>query len=178
LILGSAPAAHGLLRLLSAGLLRLEPGTSAFNPFFNTYFVDRYHMSVERPGDFRGIASVQLMTACMMAFLVPRLPRLACAAVFVAYMTFQYMTAPSLFSLIMSHVRQEEQSGASALNFLITSLAAVASSFAAGTLIDQRGYSQLLAASALLALVAAILTWTLVPVRERSNIVAELSITD
>ena len=177
--------------------------TNAFNPFFNTYFVDRYHMPVERIGaifsfsqlaqvvavfltpailrrlgDFRGIAAVQLMTACMMAFLVPRLPPVASAAVFVAYMTFQYMTAPSLFSLIMSHVQVQEQSGASALNFVVTSLAAVAASFAAGAVIDQRGYAQLLAASALLAVFAAFLTWTLLPVRTRSSVLGELSVTD
>jgi predicted MFS family arabinose efflux permease len=120
---------------------------------------------LRRVGDIRGVAAVQLMTACMMAFLVPRLPPLVCAAVFVAYMSFQYMTEPSLFSLIMSHVPEEQQGGASALNFIVVSLAAVASSFAAGAIIDQRGYSQLLAASAGLALVAAFLTWTLLPVR-------------
>jgi len=100
--------------------------------------------------------------------LVPRWPGTLAGAVFIGYMSFQYMTTPSLFSLIMSHVSKEEQSGASALNFVVTCLAGVVGAFAAGSIIEQHGYAQLLTGCAALAMFTAMLTRTLLPSRTRA----------
>ncbi|HEY3457933.1 MAG TPA: MFS transporter [Bryobacteraceae bacterium] len=154
--------------------------TGIFNPFFNVYFAQRLHFSVERIGTVfsfshlaqvaailaaplflrrvpgaRGISSTQLATALMLVLLASTSSPAAAAVGYIAYMAFQYMTEPCLFTLLMDRVTPSERGGASALNFLATSLAGALSAMAAGAAIQRFGYSPVLAVAALLAFIAA-----------------------
>jgi MFS family permease len=156
--------------------------TGAFNPFFNVYFAQHLRLSVERIGTIfsfshlaqvvailsaplllrrvagiKGISYAQLATALMLALLAFATTPAAAAVTYIAYMAFQYMTEPCLFTLLMDRVAPAERSGASALNFLATSLAGTLSAIAAGAALPRFGYSFVLGAAAILALVAAIL---------------------
>jgi predicted MFS family arabinose efflux permease len=156
--------------------------TGAFNPFFNVYFAQHLRLSVERigtifsfsqlaqvvavlavplvlrrVGSIEGISYAQLATALMLAILAFVTTPAAAAVSYVAYMAFQYMIEPCLFTLLMDRVAPAERSGASALNFLATSLAGILSAAAAGAAIPRFGYSFVLGTAAILALVAATL---------------------
>jgi MFS family permease len=156
--------------------------TGAFNPFFNVYFAQHLRLSVERIGTIfsfshlaqvvavlvaplilrrvaiiKGISYTQLATALMLALLAFATTPVAAAVTYIAYMAFQYMSEPCLFTLLMDRVPPAERSGASALNFLATSLAGILSGAAAGAAIPRFGYSFILGTAAILAFVAAIL---------------------
>jgi MFS family permease len=161
--------------------------TGAFNPFFNAYFSQYLHMSVERigvvfsysqltqvvalllapavirkVGAVRGVGSMQVATAAMLGLLALGLPAPTAALFYTAYMSFQYMSEPGLFSMLMSRVKPSERSGASALNFLVISGAGSLSALMSGAAIARFGYSAVLATAAVLAMVAAALFWTLI----------------
>ncbi len=156
--------------------------TGAFNPFFNVYFAQHLRLSVERIGTIfsfshlaqvvavlaaplllrrvaiiKGISYTQLATALMLALLAFATTPVAAAVTYIAYMAFQYMSGPCLFTLLMDRVAPAERSGASALNFVATSLAGILSAVAAGAAIPRFGYSVVLGTAAILAFVAAIL---------------------
>jgi predicted MFS family arabinose efflux permease len=156
--------------------------TGIFNPFFNVYFAQRLHFSIERIGTVfsfshlaqvvailaaplflrrvpgaRGISTTQVATALMLASLAATSSPTAAAVAYIAYMAFQYMTEPCLFTLLMDRVTPSERGGASALNFLATSLAGALSAMAAGVALPRFGYSPVLAVAALLAFAAAAL---------------------
>jgi MFS family permease len=156
--------------------------TGVFNPFFNVYFAQHLRLSVERIGTIfsfshlaqvvailsaplllrrvaaiKGISYAQLATALMLALLAFTTTPAAAAVTYIAYMAFQYMIEPCLFTLLMDRVSPTERSGASALNFLATSLAGTLSAIAAGAAIPRFGYSFVLGTAAILAFVAAIL---------------------
>jgi MFS family permease len=156
--------------------------TGAFNPFFNVYFARHLRLSVDRIGTIfsfshlaqvvailsaplllrrvaaiKGISYAQLATALMLALLAFTTTPAAAAVTYIAYMAFQYMTEPCLFTLLMDRVSPSERSGASALNFLATSLAGTLSAITAGAAIPRFGYSFVLGTAAILAFVAAIL---------------------
>jgi len=153
-----------------------------FNPFFNVYFARRLHLSVEHIGTIfslsqfaqvaailaapwflrkipgiKGIATAQFATAVMLVLLAMTATPTAAAVAYVVYMAFQNMTEPCLFSVLMNRVTPAERGGASALHFLATSFAGTLSAMAAGAALARWGYSFVLEAAALLALVAAIL---------------------
>jgi MFS family permease len=155
-------------------------GTGGFNPFFNAYFSRHLHFSVERIGlifsyaqfaqviailaapavlkrisDVKGIASMQAATAAMLACLAAVSNPLGGALFYVAYMCFQYMSAPCLLSMLMSRVSRAEQSGASALNFMVTSLAGICAATLAGLALPHTGYEPVLAVCAGVTLSAA-----------------------
>jgi len=161
--------------------------TGAFNPFFNAYFSQYLHMSVERIGlvfsysqltqvvvlllapavirklgAVRGVASMQIATAAMLGLLALGLTGTAAALLYTAYMSFQYMSEPGLFSMLMGRVSASERSGASALNFLVISVAGSLSALVSGAAIARFGYSAVLATAAGLAMIAAGLFWTLI----------------
>ena len=82
-----------------------------------------------------------MATALMLAVLAFVTTPAAAAVSYIAYMAFQYMIEPCLFTLLMDRVAPAERSGASALNFLATSLAGILSAAAAGAAIPRFGYS-------------------------------------
>jgi predicted MFS family arabinose efflux permease len=156
--------------------------TGAFNPFFNVYFAQRLRLSVERigmifsfsqlaqvmgilaaplvlrrVGSIKGISYAQLATALTLVLLAFITTPAAAVVSYIAYMAFQYMIEPCIFTLLMDRVTPAERSGASALNFLATSLAGILAAAAAGAAIPRFGYSFVLGTAAILALVAAIL---------------------
>ncbi len=162
-------------------------GTGGFNPFFNVYFSRRFHASVEsigsifsygqlaqvfvillapavlkRMGDIRGIVFMQLATAAMLASLALVSSPLFAAFTYVAYMCFQYMSEPALLSMLMTRVAPSEQSGASALNFMVISLAGIVSAMIAGAMISHGGYGPTLSACAIVTVIAAALFYGLV----------------
>jgi predicted MFS family arabinose efflux permease len=162
-------------------------GTGGFNPFFNVYFSRHLHVSVERIGfifssgqiaqvavilfapvimrklgELRSIAGMQLATAAMLGLLAVVSNPVLGAVAYIAYMCFQYMSEPCLLSMLMSRVDPSEQSGASALNFLIIALAGIFASLVAGPLFTRLGYGFTLTACATVTLAAAGLFYRLV----------------
>ena len=171
--------------LISLSCFSLAAG--AFNPFFNVFFAQRLRMSVERIGlvlsfsqisqalamlsapvvlrrlgQVRGITSMQLATG--LALLVLAFSPTAGFAVvaYLSYMSFQYMSEPGLFSLLMSRVAPGERSGAAALYFLVTSLAGSIAAIVGGGAVVRFGYPSVLVAAASLLAVAAFLFRALV----------------
>jgi predicted MFS family arabinose efflux permease len=153
----------------------------AFNPFFNAFFA-RLRMGTERIGlvysgaklfqvlavlcaplvfrrlgDVKGIAAMQLMTGLALATLAVSPAGTAAALAYTGYMSFQYMSEPGMFKMLMSRVTPGERSGASALYFLVTSIAASLSALAGGAAISRFGYSPTLLAAASIAALAALL---------------------
>jgi predicted MFS family arabinose efflux permease len=77
-------------------------------------------------------------------------------------MAFQWMSEPGLNALLMSRVAERERGGASALNYMVAFSAQAVAALGAGRLLTHFGYGAVLAASALLAAVAAGLFQTFV----------------
>jgi hypothetical protein len=165
----------------------------AFNPFFNAFFAERMHMQVgriglvysfaqfaqlpvlmaapavlRRLGQVRGIAWMQFGTACALAALAFSHSNGMAAIWYAGYMSLQYMSEPGLLSMLMERVRPGERSGASGLYFLVTSLMGSLAAFAAGNAITRFGYPLVLIASAVLAMVGALLFRTLIPTKDCS----------
>ncbi len=154
----------------------------AFNPFFNVYFTSRLGMStarlglvysvaqlaqvlavlaaplvLRRAGEVRGIAAMQLTAALALVLLAAApLPGIAALA-YAGYVSFQYMSEPGVFKMLMNRVAAGERSGASALYFLVTSIGGSVAAFAGGNAIARFGYPATLMAAAALAAVAALL---------------------
>jgi MFS family permease len=171
-----------------AALFVWSVATGAFNPFFNAYLSRDLHMPVERIGlvfsysqiaqvfvillapavlrwlgQVRGIAFMQVATAAMLGLLgLGFAGTTGAALLYVGYMSFQYMSEPGLFSMLMSRVKPAERSGASALNFLVLSLAGSFSALVSGAAISRFGYSAVLGTAAVLAIIAAALFWILI----------------
>ncbi len=162
-------------------------GTGGFNPFFNAYFAQHLHFSVERiggvfsyaqltqvfvillapavlrkMGELRSIAAMQIATAAMLALIAIVPNPVAATFVYIAYMSFQSMSEPCLLNMLMNHVSPSEQSGASALNFLIASLAGIFAATTAGVAITNFGYPVTLAVCAIVTCAAGLLFSTLV----------------
>lgn len=156
--------------------------TGAFNPFFNAYFAGPGRMSVSgiglvyaasqltqvgavllaplcfrKLGEVTGVASMQFMTAIALGTLVLVPAGWAAALIYPLYMAFQYMSGPGLFSMLMGRVGEHERGGASALNFVVSSLAGMLAAFAGGSAISRFGYPATMGVAAALAACAALL---------------------
>ena len=178
---------HGrFLRGFLVALVCWSVAVGSFNPFFNAFFSERMRMSVERIGfifalshalqvtavlltplvlrrlgDINGIALMQVVAGLALAFLGAG-PAAGAALAYVSYMSFQYMSEPGVFKILMNGVPEGERSGASALYFVATSIAASLSALVAGAAISRFGYPAVLITAACLALLAALLFRTLV----------------
>jgi MFS family permease len=162
-------------------------GTGGFNPFFNVYFSRHLHVSVERIGfifssgqiaqvavilfapavmsklgGLKSIVAMQLATAAMLGLLAVVSNPVLAAVAYIAYMCFQYMSEPCLLSMLMSRVAPAQQSGASALNFLVISLAGIFAALTAGALFPRAGYRFTLILCATVTIAAAGLFYRLV----------------
>ena len=152
-----------------------------FNPFYNAYFL-RLQVStariglvhavaqltqvlavlsapliLRRLGDAKGVAAMQLTTALALVALATMTTGFGAAIAYTGYVSFQYMSDPGVLQMLMSGVKPGERSGASALYFLVTSIAASVSALAGGAAISRFGYSPMLIAAAVIATIAAIL---------------------
>ena len=100
---------------------------------------------------------MQLITGLALALLAVS-PGVGVAALaYAGFMSFQYMSEPGMFKMLMNRVGAGERSGASALYFLVTSIAASLSAFAGGAAISRFGYPATLVTAALIAALAAFL---------------------
>lgn len=166
--------------------------TGAFNPFFNVFFARQIGATVpqiglvysaaqlaqvaaillapfllRRAGIVRGVAISQI--ACGLALaLLGILPGVAVAgAAYAAYMGFHYMGEPGLYSLLMNRVPPSQQRGASSLNHLAMSAAQAVAAAIAGAAVTRVGYGPVIALSAVLASLAGLLLWRLLPENPR-----------
>jgi MFS family permease len=171
--------------LIAYGVWNLAVG--AFNPFFTAYFSRELHIPVDRigivfslshaaqlggllaaPAILRrlgmvpGIASLHLGVAVVLGMLALG-PRTfwAAAALYMAYMAFQYMGEPGVFTLLMTQVETNERAGVSALNFFITSASQAASAAVAGMAVTRYGYPAVLSTASAIGALAAFLFWFL-----------------
>jgi len=153
-----------------------------FNPFFSAYFSRQLHMPVSRIGivfsgaqlatlgalatapallrrfgTVPGIAGMQLGMAVSLALLATGPAAIAAGVFYAAYMSFQVMAEPGLFTLLMSRVEPGERGGASALNFFVTAAPQAAAAAIAGEAVTRYGYRVVLSAAAALAALAAFL---------------------
>jgi len=168
-----------LLKFLPAiALWSLAVGS--FSPFFNTYFSQHLHMPlgeigtvfsfsqfsqllaiVSAPLVFRrfglvtGIMYTQVATAIGLACLAAAPSASVAAGIFMCFTAFQWMNEPGMYSLLMNNVDPSEQTGASALNFLVINISQAISAVAAGAAFARFGYPITLAATAAVAFAAA-----------------------
>jgi MFS family permease len=156
--------------------------TSSFNPFFNAYFVQRFRLGADSIGGifslsqamqvlailsapivFRrfglvsGIAGTQLAAAGALAALASSSAPATAAVAYIGYSSFQWMSEPGMYTLLMKNVREEEQSGASGLNFFVSFSCQAISAAVAGSAFTRLGYPPVLAAAAGLAVAAAVI---------------------
>jgi MFS family permease len=154
----------------------------AFTPFHTVYFSQYLHLRLERIGIVTsisqitqalailaapffvkryglvsGIVYMQLATAISLGWLASAHAVPTAMAFYIAYTALQWMSEPAIFSLLMSQVPASEQAGASALNFLVMSVVQAFAAAAAGASFVRFGYPAVLGATAVVALLAAIL---------------------
>jgi len=177
--------------------------TGSFAPFANVYFVHHLGLALESTGSvfslsqfvqfvavlsaplfFRytrlpvGIMVTQLATAVALACLAGTHTALYAAWIYWAYMAAQCMNEPGMYSLLMDSVPVQEHNGASASTFFVSSLSQLVASTATGVALVRFGYSSVLAVTAGLAVVAAVLFRRLPvprPTPEDGNIVSAVA---
>jgi hypothetical protein len=76
---------------------------------------------IQRIGAVSGIALMQAATAVSMALLATGPSALFAGVVFAMYGSFQYMSEPGIFTLLMSRATPGERGGVSSLNFFVMS---------------------------------------------------------
>ncbi len=158
----------------------------ALNPLFNAYLSRQFHLAVEKiglvlslaqaaqvaavlmaplllrkTGLVRGVAATQLVTALCLALLAGGPAVSGAAILYAGYTSFQYMTEPGTYALLMNRVAPGERSGASGLNFLVLFLAQAISASIAGRVVARFGYAPMLAGASIAAAAASLLFWRL-----------------
>ncbi len=170
-----------LLRYLPAvALWTLAVG--AFSPFFNVYFAQHFRMPMKQIGTIFSVSQLSQVLAILAAPMVFRKFGLvtgivytqvaaalalgclaavsgpsAATAIFMGYTAFQWMNEPGMYSLLMNQVKPSEQTGASALNFLVINVAQAIAAAAAGASFVRFGYPAVLGVIAGVGLAAACL---------------------
>jgi MFS family permease len=160
--------------------------TGTFNPFFNAYFARGLGISVQRigaifaggqivqvlailaaPAIYRrfgvlgGILYAQLACAAALEWLATRPHGWSAGIAYACFSGFQWMSQPSMYSLLMSKVQPGEQAGASALNLLVASGSQAVAAAAAGQAFARFGYPAVIAAAGVAIFAAAVLFRTL-----------------
>ncbi len=162
--------------------------TTSFNSFGTAYLSLRLHMSlqeigtafstgqalqvcammcgpllVRRLGDGRYVFLTALGTAIMLMLLAFGQGWMA-IALYLGYLTLQYMNEPSLFGLLMNNAEEGQRTGASSLMFLTMSVAGTLAAAIAGRAITRLGYPICLAVAAIVATIAALVFRSLLKV--------------
>lgn len=144
-------------------------GVGAFNPFFTAYFSRQLHMSTERIGFVfsatqllelgallaapvalrrfgvvRGISLMQAGVALSFAMLATGPPAIMAGIAYALFGSFQCMSEPATFTLLMSRVEVDQRAGASSLSFFVTAASQAVATAAAGQSIVRFGYRPLL----------------------------------
>jgi predicted MFS family arabinose efflux permease len=104
-----------------------------------------------------GIVYTQVAAALALGCLAAVSGPSAATAIFMGYTAFQWMNEPGMYSLLMNQVKPSEQTGASALNFLVINVAQAIAAAAAGASFVRFGYPAVLGVIAGVALAAACL---------------------
>lgn len=156
--------------------------TGAIPPFATAYFSRHVGMSVGRIGSVfavsqfaqviailaapvvlrkfgtvTGIACMQIAAAIALAALSQTQGPTSAMLMYVVFSGFLWMSEPGMYTLLMSQVKPEQQTGASALNFLVIGLAQMITAAVAGSAFTRFGYSAVLGVFAGLALLSALL---------------------
>jgi predicted MFS family arabinose efflux permease len=97
---------------------------------------------------------MQIATGAMLALLATMPPLAGAAALYAAYMAFQYMSEPGMWTFLMDRARPEERGGAAALNMLIVFAGQAIAATVSGFALRRFGYAAVLVAASLLAVVA------------------------
>jgi predicted MFS family arabinose efflux permease len=186
------PRSPAFVRFLGV-MLVWNLATGSFNPFFNAYFSRHLGLGVSgigtifaggqlaqvgalliaplvlsRLGLVPGIASMQAATAFALAGLAIVTNAPGAVLAYAAYMSFQWMSEPGVYTVLMGSVKPAERGGASAMNVLATLAAQTAAAAIAGVVIGQFGYPAAIGYAAVIALGAAILFRLLVRSPEAS----------
>jgi predicted MFS family arabinose efflux permease len=157
-------------------------GTGAFNPLYAAFLASVGNLSVESIGrvfalsqlaqviaillggaavkkfGFRGTISWSFAaTAVALVCLGFGPVGLTAAGAYVAYMSFQYMSEPGMFSILMSIASPAEQKGAATLNYLAINGTQAVAALIAGAAVTKLGYGPVLGAAAAVVLLAAFL---------------------
>jgi predicted MFS family arabinose efflux permease len=168
-----------LLRYLPA-IAFWSLAVGAFSPFFNVYLSQHLRLPVKQIGTiFSGSQLVQVaamlvaplvlkkfglvtgimctqMAAALALASMAAVPTAATAGViFMCYTGFQWMSEPGMYSLLMNRVAPSEQTGASALNFLVANVCQAIAAVAAGAAFERFGYPAVLGVIAGVAFFAA-----------------------
>jgi MFS family permease len=166
--------------LIAVGVWSLATGS--FDPFFNAYFSHHLGLQVERVGLIfafghvgqvlmvlaaplvlrrlgliGGITAMQLATGIALVLLAASSAPAAAGVFYIGYVGFRWMSEPGLFTLLMKEVAPEQQTGASALNILVTSTTNAVAAAAAGFALVRFGYPTVLAMAGAVTLSAALL---------------------
>jgi predicted MFS family arabinose efflux permease len=156
--------------------------TGAFNPFFNAYFAHGLGFPVERIGTIFSGAHLAQVLAILAAPAVFRrfgllagilYTQVACGAAlewlaagphgqgtaiaFACFTSFQWMSEPGMYTLLMSKVRPDERAGASALNLLVIAGSQAIAAAVAGQAFARFGYPSVMTAIGATIFVAAVL---------------------
>jgi predicted MFS family arabinose efflux permease len=166
------------LRRYLASLAVWSATAGAFNPFANAYFARLGYSTGQigaifsraqapqaaivllAPWVFRkaglvtGIALMMMAAAAALGGLAAQPSGLA-PLVFVAYMSFQWMSEPGMNTLLMNQVAARERGGASSLHMLVFFSAQALASFVAGRCLDRYGYGVVLGVAGALAALSA-----------------------
>ena len=174
-----------LLRFLVAMAI-WSIAVGSFSPYFTVYFSRYWQMPIKHIGTidsvshvpqllallaapplFRrfglvnGIACAQVATAVALACLASVSGRSSAIVIYMAYVAFQWMTEPALYSLLMDRLPPSDRAGASALNFLVINVSQTIATLAAGAAFVRLGYPLVITATSTVCVVAALLFWLL-----------------
>ena len=105
-------------------------------------------------GFIRGIVLAQLATSMVLVALALFTNTTVATIAYMAYVTFQWVSEPGLYSLLMDRTPPAERAGASALNFFVLNSVQAIAAPIAGVSFQRLGYPIVLAAAAALALCA------------------------
>ena len=188
------PTGRFIKRFLAAIAIWTLAGAT-FDPFYNVYFSQYLHMSVQQIGSiysyaqfsqvlaimatpfiFRklgmvdGIVYLQIAAAITLGALAfcSRIP--TASVVYVAYMALHWMTEPGILLLLMNRVAPEERTGASALNFFVINIASALAAAIAGASFTKFGYPLVLTVASIVGLGAAFFFRLMVGDREHGRI--------
>jgi MFS family permease len=164
----------------------------AFEPFFNAYFAQHFHMPLQEIGSlfsyaqlsqvlaimaspilFRkvgvvdGIVYVQIAAAIALGALAMCTRAPVAAVVYVGYTSLQWMTEPGMMLLLMNRVAPEERTGASALSFLVMNMAGALATALAGASFAKFGYPFVLTVVSVVGLIAAFIFRLILAENER-----------
>lgn len=168
--------------------------TAAFNPFQNAYFAQHLKVPVneiglifsggqiaqviaillsplmlKRFGMIGGIMSMEVAAGLSLALLATGPPTIVAALGFAGYMAFQWMDEPAMESLLMTRVRPEERSGASALMYMTIFASGAVAAPCAGKGVTFFGYSAVLTVAAFLLLLGGLLFGLLLKKYEKDH---------